>query len=114
MSRHIPLSASHLAQAMCSAPTRTFNGRFRRELLPIPRDFFASEGIFLQREGPWDHGLCPFHDDCHPSLSVNLESGFSKCWSCGWQGGMVDFYMLRHGVNFVQAAKALGAWEVLS
>ena len=34
--------------------------------------------------------LCPFHDDTIPSLSVNLAKG----------GSVIDFWILRHGVDF--------------
>jgi hypothetical protein len=31
--------------------------------------------------------ICPFHDDRHPSMSVNLESGLYHCFTCGASGG---------------------------
>ena len=34
---------------------------------------------------------CPFHDDKHPSLSLNLAKGVWNCHSCGQSGGMLDF-----------------------
>jgi len=87
------------------------NGHFCRDLLPTPREFFASEGVDLRGNGEWAKGLCVFHDDHHPSLSVNLETGYAICWACGWRGDMLQFYMDLHGVDFACAAKALGAWE---
>lgn len=30
--------------------------------------------------------LCPHHDDHKPSLSVNLATGWGKCFACGWSG----------------------------
>ena len=31
-------------------------------------------------------GLCPFHEDHNPSLTVSPERQSYKCWSCG-EGG---------------------------
>ena len=28
-------------------------------------------------------GLCPYHDDKHPSMSLNFGKGIGKCFSCG-------------------------------
>ena len=60
-------------------------------------------------------GLCPFHDDHNPSLSVNLESGFYICRSCGEKGDVFTFYQKIMGVNFsmalVEMAKIAGVEE---
>lgn len=34
---------------------------------------------------------CPFHEDYSPSLSVNLDKGMYKCFSCGRGGGSINF-----------------------
>ena len=34
----------------------------------------------------WGH--CPFHDDKHPSFSVNIETGAWWCFACA-EGGSV-------------------------
>ena len=40
-------------------------------------------------------GMCPFHDDQHPSFSVNLEKGLWCCHSgCG--GGNIFQFVARH------------------
>lgn len=49
-------------------------------------------GIFLQRKGKELKGLCPFHDDHDPSMSVTLERGGQYyCPVCGEGGGTLDF-----------------------
>jgi putative DNA primase/helicase len=45
-------------------------------------------------------GLCPFHDDHNPSLSVNSETGLFFCHTCGAKGDIIDFHMRRYGVDF--------------
>ncbi|HBR17151.1 MAG TPA: hypothetical protein DD725_06035, partial [Deltaproteobacteria bacterium] len=53
-------------------------------------------------------GLCPFHDDHNPSLSMNLESGAFHCFSsCGAKGGPVDLLMKVWGVDFKTALDRL-------
>jgi hypothetical protein len=88
-------------------------GRFVRERLPEPADYFAAEGVELRGRGPWRDALCPFHADTTPSLRVHVESGAFRCMACGASGmDVLDFHRKRHGLTFVQAAKALGCWEV--
>ena len=85
---------------------------FNREGLPSPADFYAREGVKLLGTGGWRNALCPFHLDIKPSLRVFAETGAFRCMACGAHGGdVLDFYRQRHGLSFVVAAKALGAWE---
>jgi len=84
---------------------------FNRHLLPHPADYFAGEGVKLLGNGRWRDALCPFHKDTKPSLRVFFESGAFRCMACGAHGGdVLAFHMQRHGMWFVEAAKALGAW----
>ncbi len=46
----------------------------------------ASLGIELHKAGNEYMGLCPFHDDQNPSLSVNPEKGVWHCFGCGKSG----------------------------
>lgn len=86
-------------------------GEFRRDLLPEPLGYYASEGIRLSGRGAWRDALCPFHADTTPSLRVHAESGAFKCMACGASGGdVLSFHRRRHILGFVEAAKALGAW----
>ena len=40
-----------------------------------------------------------------------MERGAFKCMTCGAKGGdLLAFHMRRHGLSFIDAAKALGAW----
>ncbi len=53
-------------------------------------------------------GLCPFHGDENPSLSVNIESGFYHCFACGASGDLFTFYQKYKSVNFPTALRELG------
>lgn len=87
-------------------------GRFRRERLPAPAEYFRSIGLQLSGRGAWRDALCPFHADHRPSLGVMLESGGFCCRACGAKGGNVlDFHMMLNEMGFKDAARDLGAWE---
>jgi DNA primase len=87
---------------------------FIRERLPHPADFYAGEGIKLLGAGGWRNALCPFHKDTKPSMRVFAATGAFRCMVCGVKGGdVLAFHMLRHGLRFIDAAKALGAWGVV-
>ena len=84
-----------------------------RSLLPRPTDFYDKEGVKLLGTGTWRNALCPLHRDTNPSMRVLVETGAFRCMTCGAKGGdVLAFHMLRHGLQFVDAAKALGAWGV--
>lgn len=52
-------------------------------------------------------GLCPFHGDRHPSLSVNEEKGSFVCYACGERGDVFAFVSKIEKVGFAEAAKRL-------
>lgn len=85
---------------------------FRRDRLPEPADYYAAQGVRLTGRGAWRDALCPFHDDSKPSLRVRLETGAFRCMVCSAHGGdVLSFHIRWHGLGFVDAARALGAWE---
>ena len=65
------------------------------------------EQVSLTRRGRTFRGLCPFHDDHNPSLNVDPERQFYKCFSCGAGGDVFDFVMNRERVNFREALESL-------
>lgn len=79
--------------------------------LPSPIDFYHTYGLTLKGSGVWRMAVCPFHDDRHPSLSINTDHGGYICHVCGASGDMVGFYMARFGVDFVQACKELDLYR---
>lgn len=52
--------------------------------------------------------LCPFHDDTHASMNVNMKTGLYNCHACDAQGDFIDFYMKKHGKTFEDAVNELG------
>lgn len=59
-------------------------------------------------------GLCPFHDDRHPSLHVNVQGQYYKCFACGEGGDLFRFVQQMEGCDFRQALKLLGGWYGLT
>ena len=64
---------------------------------------FESFGVRLIRQGKSFMGLCPFHDDKNPSLSVNREKGLYNCFGCGEGGDAFDLVMKLKGYSFREA-----------
>ncbi|MHA0296903.1 DNA primase [Mesomycoplasma ovipneumoniae] len=52
-------------------------------------------------------GLCPFHEDKNPSLSVSISKQIFKCFSCQKGGNIVSFVMFWKNLNFFQAVEYL-------
>jgi 5S rRNA maturation endonuclease (ribonuclease M5) len=70
--------------------------------------FYNSEIPSLKWNGSgMGQGLCPFHEDHRPSLSVNRNTGQYKCFGCNSNGSLFDFYMVKHGVDFHTAKQEL-------
>lgn len=63
--------------------------------------------IPLRRQGRLFVGLCPWHDDTHPSLQVNPERQSFKCWVCDIGGDVFTFVMKMEGVSFPEALRML-------
>ncbi|MEE4272307.1 MAG: CHC2 zinc finger domain-containing protein [Thermoanaerobaculales bacterium] len=53
-------------------------------------------------------GLCPFHDDHHPSLGFDPKSGAWECFSGCGKGSVFDFVARQIGTDFKGALVSLG------
>jgi hypothetical protein len=53
-------------------------------------------------------GLCPFHDDKNPSLSV--KSNLFKCFACDAKGSIIDFIMRYNGTDLPASIKMLESY----
>ena len=85
---------------------------FDRTLLPDPPAFYEATGLRLDGRGMWRTTACAFHDGSD-SMRVNLQTGAFVCMAgCGARGGdVLAYHMALTGMEFVEAAKALGAWR---
>ncbi len=86
-------------------------GKFIKENLPEPLSYFESEGLQLSRRGKWRTTECTFHGGSD-SMRINTDTGAWVCMAgCGARGGdVLAYHMASHGMDFITASKALGAW----
>ncbi len=66
-----------------------------------------SRGIRLKKNGKSWFGLCPFHADKNPSLSINPDKNLWQCFGCGEAGDVIRFVELFDKVSFPEAVKRL-------
>ncbi|MBQ9181535.1 MAG: DNA primase [Bacilli bacterium] len=64
--------------------------------------------IPLTQRGKNFVGVCPFHDDHSPSMSVSKDKQIYKCFSCGAAGNVINFVMDYEHVSFIDALNILG------
>jgi hypothetical protein len=68
----------------------------------------VGEYVTLRKLGREFWGLCPFHDDKRPSLSVNSDKEVFLCRSCGVGGDVVTFIQKIEHIDFKTAVRRLG------
>ena len=66
-----------------------------------------SSYVPLTKKGKNYFGVCPFHDDTNPSMSVSRDKQIYKCFSCGASGNVFTFVMEYENVDFKEAASIL-------
>lgn len=66
-----------------------------------------SSYIPLSKKGRNYFGLCPFHDDHSPSLSVSPDKQIYKCFVCGESGNVFNFVMNYEHLSFSEAISLL-------
>ncbi len=64
-----------------------------------------SSYIPLTQKGKNYFGVCPFHEDHSPSMSVSSEKQIYKCFSCGATGNVFTFVENFLNVNFAEAVE---------
>lgn len=69
---------------------------------------FISKYIPLVKKGKNYFGLCPFHNDNNPSLSVSREKQIYKCFVCGESGNVFNFLEKYENISFYEAVKIIG------
>lgn len=66
-----------------------------------------SKGISLKKNGKGWFGLCPFHHDKNPSLSVTPSKNQWRCFGCDKGGDVIRFVELFDQVDFKEAVNRL-------
>ena len=105
-----------------------FFGKIEKEILKFCRILFIGIGILnnelineirksvnivdvissympLTKKGKNYFGVCPFHDDHSPSMSVSKEKQIYTCFSCGATGNVIKFIQDYENISFLEAVK---------
>ena len=68
----------------------------------------VSRYVNLTKKGKNYIGVCPFHDDHSPSMSVSPEKQIFTCFSCGATGNVFTFVSDFEKISFSDAVRLLG------
>ncbi len=63
--------------------------------------------VDLIKKGKNYWGVCPFHDDTSPSMSVSQEKQMFKCFVCNVGGNVINFVAEYEKITYVLATKKL-------
>jgi len=66
-----------------------------------------SNYINLEKKGKNYFGICPFHDDHTPSMSVSEEKQIYTCFVCGMSGNVFSFVKDYENITFMEAVKKI-------
>ena len=67
----------------------------------------VGEFVTLKKRGVNYIGLCPFHNDSHPSFSVSPTRGICHCFTCGKGGNAINFLMELEQMTYPDALRWL-------
>ena len=67
-----------------------------------------SKYVNLTKKGKNYFGICPFHDDHSPSMSVSPDKQIYTCFSCGASGNVFTFVADYEKISFHDAVRLLG------
>jgi DNA primase len=70
--------------------------------------------VALKKIGQNFQGLCPFHDDKTPSLSVSPEKRMFRCFGCGASGNAITFLRRHKNLPFPEAVRFLASRAKIS
>ena len=68
-------------------------------------------GESIKKAGAQYVGICPWHDDHHPSLSfvTGTDKNYCHCFSCGKGGDVISYTMAHEGWTFQDACQWLSS-----
>ena len=92
------------------SPRRTLSPsskRVERIKAEIPINRIIGQYVKLRISGNNFVGLCPFHEDHYPSLTVYTASGTFHCFGCRKHGDVITFLMEIEHLTFPQALDSL-------
>jgi len=72
-----------------------------QQALTVPIENLISQP--LRRSGKALVGLCPFHNERHPSFFIYPETNSCWCYGCNQGGNIINFLEILHGYSFKEA-----------
>ena len=72
------------------------------DIVDVVKDY-----VSLTQKGKNYWGICPFHDDHSPSMSVSPDRQIYKCFVCGNSGNVFNFVMEYEKISFIQAVSKI-------
>ncbi len=67
----------------------------------------VSESVDLSKKGRNYWGICPFHEDTNPSMSVSPDKQLFKCFVCGTGGDLIKYTSLISKISFGESLSVL-------
>jgi DNA primase len=89
---------------IASSPDRE---RIHRVKKAVPIEGLIGGAVALRPSGGMLVGLCPFHEDHVPSLTVYPRTGTFHCYGCLKHGDVIDFVRYRGHLTFKEAMDRL-------
>jgi len=74
-------------------------------------ELFNHFNIQLTKKGKNHIGLCPWHKDSNPSLSVDRDKGLYNCFGCGESGDIFTLVEKMKGFNFKESLAFLKSYS---
>jgi len=76
-----------------------------QQALAVPIETILNQP--LRKSGKAFVGLCPFHNEKHPSFYIYPETNSCWCYGCNQGGDVINFVRLLHGYSFKEAVQYL-------
>jgi DNA primase catalytic core len=73
----------------------------------IPIEGEIGKDVQLKHSGKKFSGLCPFHNDTHPSFEVYPHTQSWFCYGCQKGGSLIDYVMYRDSITPAEAIRRL-------
>lgn len=70
--------------------------------------------VNLEKKGKNYFGICPFHDDHTPSMSVSEEKQIFTCFVCGVSGNVFSFIKNYENITFIEAVNKVAGMSGIS
>jgi hypothetical protein len=103
----VPPQPSAAVTELPAELTGTVSERIKARLTVLE---FVSQYVDLKPTASGVLGLCPFHDDHHPSFGINTADNYWHCFAGCGGGSVIDFWMKWRKCDFKTAVRELRRW----